>query len=267
MDFLEVQRRAESVREMYLKKTTGGVNVLLYGDFGTGKTTFFKTCPKPVFIDSFDPSGTITKALRPMIESGDIIVETKWEGDSWKNPFAFQAWEKEMEDRIKTGFFEHFGTYGLDSLTRMAESCMFRVCEKGNHKGEPYQKQDYNVQQLTVVDWLGRIATFPCHTVVTGHIGRFQDEVSGAIETGLLLAGKLSDKVCLAFVEKWVSRVVKEGGKQRFVVQTHQEGIYKAETRIGGSDFQTFEEPDFKALLRKAGLKQAAEDKPSLFKE
>ena len=107
-----------------------------------------------------------------------------------------------MNRRIKDGEFEYYGTYGCDSLTRLAESVMYRICQIAGRAGKAYQLQDYNVQQLTVVDWLGRIANLPCHTIVTGHIGRMQDEVTGQIETGLLLAGKLSEKVSLAFVEK-----------------------------------------------------------------
>jgi len=266
-DFLEVQKRALEVREMYLSKPAQtGVNVLLYGDWGTGKTTFASTCPTPVFVDSFDPQGTIVEALQPLIRSGDVIVESRWEDDSWKKPHAFSEWETEMERRMKMGFFEHFGTYMLDSLTRFSESCLWQICKKAQRPGQPYQLQDYNVQQLTIVDWLGQIAMLPCHTVITGHIEKMQDQVSGAMETGLLLAGKLSEKVSLAFVEKWVTRVVRgQNNKNEYKVQTHPEGIYRAETRIGGSRFSTFEEPNFRELLKKAGY--PAEDKPSFFKK
>jgi len=254
-EFLEVQRRIEAIRAQYTAtRQDKYINALVYGDFGTGKTRLALTCPTPVFIDSYDPGGTKTRELRPLIDSGDIIVCNDWEGDSWKKPYAFDAWEKEMEARIKMGFFEFIGTYMLDSLTKMADSIMFQILKKGgktgSRVGQVPELQDYLVQQLTVVDWLGRIAALPCHTIITGHIAREQDSVSGAIETGLLLAGKLVEKVPLIFDEKYITRVQ----KGKYSLQTHTEGIYKAETRIGGNQFQTFEEQDIRALLRKAGL-------------
>jgi hypothetical protein len=263
-EFLEVQKRAEEYRAQYAARANRDkVNILLYGDFGTGKTRLAVTCPKPVFLDSFDPGGTTTRELQPFIKSGDILIDDRWEGDSWKKPYAFEKWEKEMEERIKMDFFSHIGTYMVDSLTKLADSCMFRILQKGGKEGsrtgKPPELQDYLVQQLTVVDWLGRVMALPCHTIVTGHIAKEQDGVTGAFETGLLLWGKLVEKVPLVFDEKWITRVK----DKKYTLQTHTEGIYKAETRIGGDQFNTFEEPDFKALLKKAGL--PAEDKPSLF--
>jgi hypothetical protein len=65
------------------------------------------------------------------------------------------------------------------------------------------------------------------------------------------------------FDEKWLTRV--EGKSDvRYTLQTRNDGYYKAETRMGGGIFEQFEEPNFKALLRKAGRDVAAQDKESI---
>ena len=262
-DFSKVLERVRKVREQYESSSSQYENFLVYGHFGTGKTTLSTTCPRPVFIDCFDRGGTKTRALQPLIESGDIIVDNRWEDDSWKDPWAFREWEREMRRRESEGFFNHIGTYMLDSITSWSESMMYEILKvgdgkTGSRKGQIPQLQDYLKQQLTAVDWLGVMAGYNCHVVVTGHIGIDKDEVTGKMVTGLLLWGKLAIKVPNVFDEKYVTRVVND----QYVLQTRKEGIYQAETRMGGGIFNTFEEPNIKKLLEKAG--RSFDDKPPL---
>jgi hypothetical protein len=265
--FLKIQERAEATRARYAESSSRYSNFLIYGDFGTGKSQLASTSPTPVFIDSFDPGGTKTAALQAQITAGDIVVENKWESDSWKDPHAFMEWEKEMAERQAEGFFDHIGTYFLDSATKWADSMMFEIIRRGtrgkSRKGGNPELQDYMVQQMTAVDWLGVLMSLPCHVVVTGHIGLLKDEVSGKVETGLLLAGKLSEKVPLVFDEKYVSMVKSSSAGLNHTLLTKNDGYYKAETRMGGSGFLQHEEPNLKKLLRKA--KRDCEDKPRLF--
>jgi len=265
--FLKIQERAKATRERYAESASRYSNFLIYGDFGTGKTQLASTCPTPVFIDSFDPGGTKTAALQAGIATGDIIVENKWERDSWKDPFAFNEWEKEMSSRQAEGFFDAIGTYVLDSVTKWSDSMMYEIIRRGtrgkSRKGGNPELQDYLVQQMTSVDWLGVLMSQQCHTLVTGHIGLIKDEMSGKVETGLLLAGKLSEKVPLVFDEKYVSLVKNSSAGPIHSLLTKNDGYYKAETRMGGSGFSQHEEPDLRKLLLKA--KRNAENKDSLF--
>ena len=103
----------------------------------------------------------------------------------------------------------------------------------------------------------------PCHVIVTGHIGLTRDEVTGGMESGLMLAGKNSEKVPLVFDEKYVTRTITKSSGTTYELLVKNEGRYKAETRIGGIKFNPIEEPNIKALLKKAG--KSWEDRPSLF--
>lgn len=268
-------KKIADVREYYQNNPKkDSFNLLLYGDFGTGKTAIARTCKFPVLIHSFDAGGTKTSLLQPYIEDGNILVDDSFEGDRWKDPKAYRAWEREVSYLKQIGMFDHIGTYILDSATRWADCMMYEIIKmrRTGKSNSPFkdsydcQIQDYGVQQITGVDALDDIMSLPCDVIVTGHIGIDKDEVSGALTTGILLAGKFSAKVPLVFDEKYIA-CVKSGGansKPVHLLQTHTVGIYKAETRIGGDKFDVYEEPDIKKLLRKAG--RSVKDKPS-FKE
>lgn len=262
-----VMQRALETRQKYADTQSQFSNFLIYGDFGTGKTRITTTCPRPVWIDSFDPGGTKTSALQPLIATGDIIVDNRWETDSWKTPWAFREWEREMFSRVREGFFTRVGTYVLDSITKWSDSMMFAILQAGtkgkSRAGQNPELQDYLVQQMTAIDWLSQMMAFPCHTIVTGHIGLMKDEVEGRMVTGLLLAGKLSDKVPLSFDEKYVTRGRETAAGMEYQLQTKNDGQYKAETRMGGDLFKQFETPDLRRLLKIAG--RSSEDRPRLF--
>jgi len=258
--------KINAIRTAYAESSSAWQNFLVYGGFGTGKTTLATTCPTPVFIDCFDKGGTKTAALQDLIKKGDIIVENKWEQDSWQRPVAFGEWEREMFKREREGFFEFIGTYYLDSVTSWAGSMMYEILKKGDKSGsrtgQKPQLQDYLTQKMTAVDWIGRMMNYPCHVVVTGHIGTDKDEVTGKIETSLLLANRVASELPNLFDEKYVA-VAAKGGK--YSLLTQNDGYYQAETRMGGGTFKEHEEPDIRALLKKAGKNY--DNRPSFYEE
>lgn len=271
MDFIEITKKVEEVRKRYeASARKDSYNCLLYGDFGTGKSSMAATCVLPVLIHSFDPGGTKTRSLQPSIERGDILVDDRFEVDRWSEPIMFREWEREINELKAKKFFEHVGTYFLDSGTKWSDSMMYAILMAGkdsggkSRKGGVPQLQDYLVQQMTAVDWLGELMSLPCDVVVTGHIGLEKDEVTGKIYTSLLMAGKLTHKVPLVFDEKYITRVEDGSKGPEYKLQVHTEGTWKAETRIGGSALQTHEEQDFRKLFTKAGRK--FKNKPN-FKE
>lgn len=263
-DIEKVQEHALAVRESYTDlQTTDKINILNIGKPGTGKTRLAISAPKPVLIHSFDKGGTKTAALKPFIADGSIIADTIFEQDDWKNPRAFRIWETKFAYLLKIGFFEAIGTYILDSATTFADSMMYALLRTGGDKrgsrtGELPGLSDYHLQQYTMIDYLNVMMSLPCTVLVNGHITFIQDAVTEKIETGILLAGKASDKVPLVFDEKYISRFYAGGWK----IQTKTDGLYHAETRVGELVFKQFEEPDLKKLLSKAGIKH--DDKPSL---
>lgn len=264
--FLAVQKRAEEIRAKYAETQRSYFNTLVMGDSGAGKTSLAATCPKPLFLDSFDPGGTKSEALQEGIANGDILCETRWETDSWKKPGAFREWEREMDSRKREGFFDALGTYVLDSSSKWSDSLMFAILQTNSRAGQNPQIQDYLVQQLTAVDWIGQLMSYPCNVLVTAHLGIEKDELTGKIESGPLMYGKLAKKLPIAFDECYVTRPKATPQGVKYQLQVHNDGYYIAKTRIGGSKFSQYEDPDVKALMRKAQAPEGSyTDKPSLF--
>lgn len=255
--FLKVKQRVDATRTLYesrdrIDKFRG----LIYGNSGTGKSRIALTCPQPVYADSFDPQGFQLRALRSMVEAGTLIVDDRWERDDWKKPTIWRDWEKEMYTRRQEHFFDYIGTYILDGTTRWAQAMMYEIMRRGSKKtgtraGGTPEIQDYLVQQFTGADELGRLLDLPCHVVVTGLIGIDKDEVTGKMVSGLLLAGKFSAQLPPLFSEVYVSEYSERSGG---TLMTSPESIFLAKTRMGEGVFAHKEEPDIKALLRKAGM-------------
>lgn len=243
-----------------------GINSLWYGDFGTGKTWALHTCPKPVFIHSFDPGGSVT--LRPWIETGEVIVES-FETEDASDPRAYRDWEKRFDEMRQSGIFEHIGTYAIDSLTTLSESLM-NAAMKGNKDQKPRnseigtyipQLQDYQVQQYTIRDFLNLMCGLPCHFVCTGHVQRDKDEVTGSVIASPMITGKLAQKIPLLFDEVYVTNYKTKSSSTEYYFLTESQGVYKARSRLASSnDLKRKEVQDFSAILDKCNYEY--EDKP-----
>jgi len=264
---LKIREYFEETRAKYAEGDSQYANMSITGDYGTGKTSLFATCPRPVLIDSFDPGGTKTRVLQPLIDSGDIIVE-RFEDDDWKKPSAYRAWDKRFQERRRSGIFAHLGTYGMDSATNWVLFLMHHLLtlglsNTGNHAGAAPYQSDYLYQQLNAGNIMRKdIMPLPCHTIVTSHIHLEKDSLTGKIEAGLLMWGKLAELFPLAFDEKYFMIVNKKASGVEHKLLTKNNSYYKAETRMGGDLFETFEPPDIRALLKKAG--KSYEDKPRI---
>jgi hypothetical protein len=263
---LKIRKHFQEMKERYKTAYSEFVSALVCGDYGTGKTQLFSTCPTPVWIDSFDPGGTRTKALQSLIDKGDIIVETRYENDDWESPQAFDKWYRTFLELKENGFFNHIGTYGIDSGTNWVIFLLYYIMRVGKgagvkpHPGIAPYKSDYLWQQLIAGNILRKeLMTLPCHFIMTGHVHVEKDDITGKLETSLLMWGKIADQLPLLFDEKYLMRVSETG---KHVLQTKNDGYHKAETRVGGAGFSKFEEPNFRALLKKAG--KSYKDKPKL---
>jgi len=261
---LTIRGHFADLRKKYAETRSKYVNTLVLGPYGGGKTQLYSTCPLPIKIDSFDSGGTNTDALQPLIDKGDIIVSC-FEDDDWDRPHCYRAWEKEFMMWHRNGWFKKLGTYGIDSGTNWVVSLICHIMSVGKGKGvnphpgvAPYQS-DYLWQQLIAGNILRKyIMPLPCHFLMTGHLHATKDEMTGRIHSGLLMWGKIADQIPLLFDEKYIMAVT--GNKHQ--LQTKNDGIFHAETRMGGTKFSKFMEPDIRSLLKLAG--KAWEDKPRL---
>lgn len=268
---LDITAEVAKLKEMYAAKGKGKkYNLIIYGDKGSGKSTIFRTARKPVFIDSFDPGGTIV--LRDEIEKGTIVVDTRWEDDDPKDPHVFKEWDVEFHRRKKEGFFDMFATYGIDSFTTFSIVAMNAVLKKrGRAGGVPStgagEENDYVLQMLYLENSLAGMFNLPCDLVVTAHPDADKDDTTGKIFVGPLITGKAKIRIPLLFDEMYYAKSEATKDGVTYSVLTKLTGTFKVSSRLSNKgQLEMYEEPNIKKILRKCGLPDIDKEIPWLTK-
>lgn len=248
------------------------LSILLTGETNSGKTYMLRTARQPVHVDSFDPGGT--KCLRDLIDSGHIIADTQWEDDDPFNPDKFAKWMKATEIRFQIGYYEHFGTYCLDSATTFGEAVMGYGMGLKNRAGEvPQHRHDYNPQKVHMVNYIKKLMRLPCDFIMTGHLREIRKVLSVDAKSGVVreevkyrfyTVGQAVVTIPLLFDEIYVLRGKgegRDGPKRELLIDSLGEYIARSRLRANGK-LDPIEEPNIKALLKKVGLDYS--DKPKL---
>lgn len=228
---------------------------LVYGKMGSGKTQTLGTARKPILIYSFDPGGT--KTLRSLIETGDVVVEHYESGDLG----SYDEWARSYDQAKSAGILNLFATVCIDSLTTWGDALLKKIV--GSVDKQP-SLPNYMQQQVVVQNTIKAMSDMPFDLMLTGHIGVQRDEVSGKMTSTLFASPKMAVKIPLLFDEVYVAQAAgSTKGSTVYKLLTQPDGLYDARTRIGGGGlFAAEEEPNIKALLKKAGLD--SEDLPRL---
>ena len=249
-----------------------GFNLLLLGEPGSGKTPILLTARKPVYIASFDPKGTI--GLKKWIKTGEVIPDTRYEDDDPFDPKVYKEWRSTFKKQYKSGFFNHIGTYVIDSSTTFAAAAMnFKMGEASRAGLTPHRNKDYNPAKVEIQNYLRKCLNLPCDFILTGHLKMIEKIKSIDVKTGItrseisyryMTIGQAAVFIPLLFSEMYVVKREKgpHGTKPKLLVDST--GEYIARSKLSSDGFlDATEEPDIKAILKKVGL--PTNDKP-LFK-
>lgn len=250
-------------------------SALVTGETNAGKTFLLRTARKPIHIDSFDPGGT--KCLRDLIKKGDVVADTQWESDDPFNPTAFARWMKAIDMRFQLGYFNHFGTYCLDSATTFGEAVMGYQLANKNRAGEtPQHRHDYNPQKVYMTNYIKKLMRLPCDFILTGHLREIKKLIRVDAKTGIsteeikyrfLTTGQAVVTIPLLFDEIYVLTGKDGRGrepKREMLIDSLGEYVARSRLKANGLLSAT-EPPDIKGLLRKIGLDWR--DKPRLDEE
>ena len=259
----QILTEARHVRELYNNDDKQkSFNALVLGETGSGKTFLLRTARKPVHIDSFDPGGT--KCLQDYINKGEIIADTRFESEDRLNPSMYQLWKTEFERRRKMGYFDAIGTYAIDSSTSWAEVIMNRLLQKAGLAGQaPRFTKDYTPQKIEIYNMLSLCLDLSCDFILTAHLEQFEDAVDKTIRYRYMVTGKGAIIIPTKFDEIYclVPKETSDGVAYRLL--TKNTGTYTACSRLAkGGLLETYEKPDIKEILRKAGMDTS--DKPLL---
>jgi hypothetical protein len=240
------------------------VNYLLYGGIGVGKTFFARTCATPLVVDCFDPGGYQSLIQpgkdpnNPPLELNSNLMVFDFSDENPTAPTQYLNWVESMQNRITKGFFNHVGTYMLDSLTTFSSAIMNRVMQQNQKLHDPraiQEKSEYGPAQNYMMSALRIILSLPCHVIVTAHESVDKDELKGSIITRTpALIGKQRTAIPLLFSEiyRMTAEVSDKGFKN--VIQTAPCLQNQARTRIGGGIYDAFEEGTMRDLLKRVGI-------------
>ena len=245
-------------------------SALITGESGSGKTFILRTARFPIHIDSFDPGGS--KCLRKWIKSGDVVADTSWEREDPFDPARFGEWMTAIDRRLSVGYFDHFGTYCLDSATTWGDAVMnHQLKEAGRVAQAPKFTKDYTPQKVMMINYIKKLMNLPCDFILTGHLKSIE-EVIGQTKQGsdikrvkyrFLTTGQATVIIPLQFDELY-TLIGEEtsSGIQRSIL-TDAQGTYVARSRLRADGLlNDKEKPDIKALLKKINIDW--QDKPKL---
>jgi len=245
-------------------------SALVTGESGSGKTFLLSTARFPIHIDSFDPGGT--KCLRKWIESGDIIADTQWEREDPYDPKVFGEWMKAVDIRMKTGYFDMFGTYALDSASSWGDAVMNYQLGKADHAGgAPKWNRDYTPQKTFMINYVKKLMNLSCDFIFLGHL-KMLEEVVGQTKEGsdlkkvsyrFFTTGQAMVTIPMQFDELYVLKGEETSSGIRRELLIDSQGKYIARSRLkADGKLNDKEEPNIKKLLKKLNL--SFEDKPKL---
>jgi len=252
------QKEALELQRIYASDNRGETfRGIIAGKQGSGKTTLALTCPAPVHIDSFDPGGTLV--LKEAIEAGTILADVRFEGEDPDDPKMFKTYIASLDRRLRAGYFDHIGTYILDSLTTFGAAALNTVIKervnKGKHTSYVPQKDDWFPQMTYLSRCIRKIAALPCHVLLLAHEKPIKDKEGNLLGYELLVTGNLQQLIPILFSELYIleTKETPEGVKR--ALMTMSSGMHTAKSRLGrGGRFDKYEQPDIKHLLKKAGL-------------
>lgn len=262
MPEINLSEEREKLRQLYRDnpRTKKG-RILAVGMKGCGKTSLLKTCPKPVLVHSFDAGGT--EVLQDEIEKGSIIADTRYELDTVQNPRAYISWEQEINRLHSIKFFNEIGTYCIDSFTMFVTRTIWQIMKKeGRVPPGMSSPVDLNKHGMRINDWqtviniclmtVNSLANLPCHVILTGHLAYDKDMVTGSFQKMFNIPGQSSEYVPYNMPEVWMVKRDPHNDRVRIWTRGWDQG-FEPSTKMGAGKFEKEEEPDVRALLKKAG--------------
>ena len=263
---LSIKKRAEDIQKMYNEDPrTLTFNAIIFGSLKVGKTSLLRTCPKPILVHSFDPSGTLV--LRDLIEKGEIIADTRFEREDPFKPTACRKWEDEFNDLYRRDFFNHVGTFAIDSMTTWSQIIMLEVIrratktKKNREIGGAPQEQDWLPCMSFIENYMRKFLSLPCHCILLGHADQQKDREGNIVgDLGILTIGKLRERIPALFSEIYYLRMKDYKKETRELLTRPTYGI-QVGSRLGhNGKLDKTEPPDIKKIMNKVGLDSS--DKP-----
>lgn len=157
------------------------LRVLVYGDYGRGKTTFAGTFPKPLIIDT--NGGLVTLAL-------DGVQAEAWEPTGYRDLEALYFWIKSRADNYETIVIDSLDSLVYMLMGEMTDDAVEHKMAKGDNVSLRMQfipePGDYFGNQRQMDQFLFKLRQLGKHIVITSSVrtkaGRSAPNVSEGME-------------------------------------------------------------------------------------
>lgn len=228
--------------------TTTAHRILMLGDTGAGKTAQILTLPGKKFAYLFDANALLTlqgydvdyEEFLPDIVSAAATSLAKGKGDqrSSISSDVYLQFEREWDERLKSGFFDAYDWICFDSATTLLDLIMDRVLTINGRYGQWPGQDDWGPQMVAFTNLVRSANSLGKGIFMTGHLEAEKDKTTSVLAMSPMLTGKLKKRVPLLFSDIFYadSQTDKDGHPQ-FRIQTMPSGINKTiRTSIRGLD-------------------------------
>ena len=213
---------------------SSGLNILVYGKGGAGKTHLARTtgCPDATLVVAAEPG------LLTLVGSGVKVAIAK----------DFESLRDILKALRRGSAFEWVI---LDSLSEIAERCLVEELRKPSKSGE--QRHGLAAYGETKDRMLGLVRAFRdlhCHVVMLCKMERTKDDQNRMMYGPTMPGRKLSEALPYLFDEVWALKVEHDvDGVPQRLLQTMCDHQYEAKDRSG--KLAIYEEPDLLKLETK----------------
>ena len=227
---------------MNAKDLTPGqhLKVLVYGDSGTGKTTFAGSFPRPFFFD-FDGGMMSLRGKDIEYESYDVT-----------DPDQSKQFEKDQQTVLKRDDIDTLVYDSVSSLSLLYQATLLKLNNKTEMDLKEYGRLSRYFEKFFAAvtsPHLGKNVVCICHE------SRVETESGALKKVEPLVLGKMSAKVSMFFDEVYylTAAAPKQVGNQlksaTRILSARPSRTHTAKSRIHG-DLFTIEQPTYAALMK-----------------
>lgn len=203
--------------------------ILTLGGTGNGKTTQFATLPGKKFAYLFDANaiGTLRgqdidyEEFLPSPLSFDVTSLEKDNQGKQKTSGVigkrgsdvYRKWEKDVDQKLSSGFFKGYDWISLDSATTLLDLIMDETLTLNGRPGTFPQQDDWGPQMVAFTSIIRSMIGQGVGLYVTGHLKTDKDEHTQRIVQLPLMTGQLREKIPLLFTDVFKMTAVENVGK------------------------------------------------------
>jgi hypothetical protein len=133
----------------------------------------------------------------------------------------YVEWEKDIDDKLQSGFFDDYDVIGLDSATTLLDLIMDRILTINGRSGQWPQQDDYGPQMMTFTNIMRTLTGLGKTLFLTGHLETKEDKLTQRILRQPLMTGRLKTKIPLLFSDIFICEAANDGrGTVSYQLQT-----------------------------------------------